>query len=89
MAQFDFDLLFAAVQRKVTNIACPACNGETWGGGDVVLALPVVDRRTGNGYPEKPHNNHVEAFPVTCDNCGLMRFFSVALLLEEIGRESD
>ena len=56
-------------------MACPFCGGERWHGWDErvtldhVIGSNAIDRR-------------VEAFPLTCTNCGFMRLQSAHVLAD-------
>jgi len=82
MAIYDYGALRTALQRKVAAHDCPACGGSIWGGADVVLGLPVVDRKTANGQ-HIGTGKEVIVFPIICDRCGYMQCFQVGVLLED------
>ncbi len=83
MAEYDYRAIKAAL-AKLAHWDCPACKtGPTvWGGGDVVVSLPVTDRATDNGKPPDEHRP-VDVVPVTCDGCGWVQLFDVSTLIGE------
>ena len=84
MAEYDFTAIHAAL-KTLYAMPCPACKTEpaTWGGGDVVLSLPVVDRETHNGKRVSHERNpHVAVVPINCDDCGRTELFRVDILTE-------
>jgi hypothetical protein len=65
--------IFDFLRSRDARIACPFCGREDWHGWDERVSLPhvpgasVVDRGT-------------EALPLTCANCGFIRFQSSHVL---------
>jgi hypothetical protein len=54
-------------------MACPFCGHEQWDGWDERVALEPVIR-------SNAVDRHTEAFPLTCANCGFIRFQSAHVL---------
>jgi hypothetical protein len=65
--------IFDFLRSRGARMSCPFCGGEQWDGWDERVALEhvaasdAVDRNT-------------EAFPLTCANCGFIRFQSAHVL---------
>lgn len=65
--------IFDFLRSRGARMACPFCGGERWHGWDErvtldhVIGSNAIDRR-------------VEAFPLTCTNCGFMRLQSAHVL---------
>jgi hypothetical protein len=65
--------IFDFLKSRGARMSCPFCGQEQWNGWDERVALEhvigskAVDRRT-------------EAFPLTCANCGFIRFQSAHVL---------
>jgi hypothetical protein len=67
-----------ALTRKRALADCEACGRELWGVGQGLILLPALDAmgrwESGRG---------VEAVPVFCQHCGLLRLHAASLLLRE------
>jgi hypothetical protein len=65
--------IFDFLRSRGARMACPFCGREEWNGWDErvgldrVIGSDTIDRRT-------------EAFPLTCANCGFIRFQSAHVL---------
>jgi hypothetical protein len=82
MAEHDFTAIHAAI-KTLYAMKRPACKTEPtkWGGGNVVLSVPVVDRETHNGKQvSRERNPHVAVVPINCDDCGRTELFNVGHL---------
>jgi predicted RNA-binding Zn-ribbon protein involved in translation (DUF1610 family) len=65
--------IFDFLRSRGARMACPFCGHEHWYGWDERVAL---EHAIGRGTVDR----HTEAFPLTCANCGFIRFQSTHVL---------
>jgi transcription elongation factor Elf1 len=65
--------IFDFLKSRDARIACPFCGHEQWHGWDERVSLAHVP---GSNAVDR----HTEAFPLTCANCGFIRFQSAHVL---------
>lgn len=65
--------IFDFLRSRGARMACPFCGGERWHGWDERVTL---DHAIGSNAIDR----RVEAFPLTCTNCGFMRLQSAHVL---------
>jgi hypothetical protein len=65
--------IFDFLESRGARRGCPFCGKEEWAGWDERL---VLDHAYGSGAVDR----HTEVFPLTCVNCGFVRFQSAHVL---------
>jgi len=65
--------IFDFLRSRGARMSCPFCGGEKWHGWDERIAFEHV---VGSGIVDR----NAEAFPLTCVNCGFIRFQSAHVL---------
>ena len=65
--------IFDFLKSRNARMACPFCGHEQWHGWDERVALEHV---VGSSAVDR----HTEAFPLTCANCGFIRFQAAHVL---------
>ena len=65
--------IFDFLKSREARMSCPFCGHEQWQGWDERVALEHV-------IGSKSVDRKTEAFPLTCANCGFIRFQSAHVL---------
>jgi hypothetical protein len=68
----------AALERKGALADCEACGSNAWGVGQRLLLLPALDA-SGSWVAGRG----VDAIPVFCRRCGLLRLHAATILLRD------
>jgi hypothetical protein len=80
----NWDELRATIREKVEDPRCPACERNSWDGGNAIVHLPLLFEQPTNGAPRDPEGKPgVAVILFSCSHCGSIRMFDVATLLGE------